>query len=221
MNEIDVRDLSVNAENPRTLSEFMEGKLIESILVFPKMLEVRPIVVNEEDCVLGGNMRLSVLKKIAEMDEDLLEDYMLNQKKYRQMGREERGELLEFWRKYKEHPVVPVRRANELTKEEEREFLVKDNIHYGEDDMDILRHNFDREAYGDYTGNVAWNFYGYEDKINDKELEITKKFPERFKCGYVECQMTNAEYKVLCELFAKYIEENEGNSDGFLTYLLS
>ena len=61
--KFDIRKLSVNPENPRTASEFMEGKLIESILVFPKMLEVRPIVVNKENTVLGLISRKSLLSR--------------------------------------------------------------------------------------------------------------------------------------------------------------
>lgn len=219
--KLDIRTLSVNPENPRTASEFMEGKLIESILVFPKMLEVRPIVVNGENIVLGGNMRLSMLKKIMEMEDDEIEDYMFNQKKFRLMPNEDKEHLREYWKKFKEEPVVPVRRAEDFTDDEEHEFLIKDNLHYGEDDVDVLKHNFDRESISDFTGSVAWNLYDYDDKMNDKELNLTKKFPEHFKCGYVECQMTNAEFEALCKMFAEYLEAHDGNGDGFLSYLLA
>lgn len=219
--KLDIRTLSINPENPRTASEFMEGKLIESILVFPKMLEVRPIVVNKENTVLGGNMRLAMLLKIMDMDDDEIEDYMFNQKKYRLMPNEEKERLRDYWSKFKEEPVVPIRRAEDFTDDEEHEFLIKDNLHYGEDDVDILKHNFDRESISDFTGSVAWNLYDYDDKMNDKELDLTKKFPEHFKCGYVECQMTNAEFEALCKVFAEYLEAHDGNGDGFLSYLLS
>ena len=87
--------------------------------------------------------------------------------------------------------------------------------------MDILKHNFDRESISDYTGSVAWNLYDYDDKMNDKELNLTKKFPEHFKCGYVDCQMTNAEFETLCKCYAEYLEAHDGDGDGFLGYLLS
>lgn len=219
--KFDIRKLSVNPENPRTASEFMEGKLIESILVFPKMLEVRPIVVNKENTVLGGNMRLAMLKRIVEMDNDEIEDYLFNQKKFRLMPNSEKEGLKKFWADFKKKPIVPIRRAENFTDNEEREFLIKDNLHYGEDDVDILKHNFDRESISDYTGSVPWNLYDYDDKMNDKELNLTKKFPEHFKCGYVDCQMTNAEYEALCKLFAEYLEQHDGNGDGFLSFLLS
>lgn len=219
--KFDIRKLSVNPENPRTASEFMEGKLIESILVFPKMLEVRPIVVNKENTVLGGNMRLAMLKRIVEMDNDEIEDYLFNQKKFRLMPNSGKEDLKKFWADFKKKPIVPIRRAENFTDNEGHEFLIKDNLHYGEDDVDILKHNFDRESISDYTGSVPWNLYDYDDKMNDKELNLTKKFPEHFKCGYVDCQMTNAEYEALCKLFAEYLEQHDGNGDGFLSFLLS
>lgn len=219
--KIDIRKLTINPENPRTASEFMEGKLIESILVFPKMLDVRPIVINKEKVVLGGNMRLSMLLKIAEMEDDEIEDYMFNQKKYRLMPADDKKELQDFWKAFKENPVVPYRIVENFTAEEEHEFLIKDNLHYGEDDVDILKHNFDRESISDFTGSVAWNLYDYDDRMNDKELNITKKFPEHFKCGYVDCQMTNAEFETLCKCYAEYLEAHDGNGDGFLDYLLN
>lgn len=104
--KFDIRKLSVNPENPRTASEFMEGKLIESILVFPKMLEVRPIVVNKENTVLGGNMRLAMLKRIVEMDNDEIEDYLFNQKKFRLMPNSGKEDLKKFWADFKKKPIV-------------------------------------------------------------------------------------------------------------------
>lgn len=219
--KIDIRKLTINPENPRTASEFMEGKLIESILVFPKMLEVRPIVVNKEKVVLGGNLRLSMLLKIIKMEQDELEDYMFNQKKFRLMPNEEKAALKSFWRDFIKKPEVPCRIVENFTENEEHEFLVKDNLHYGEDDVDILKHNFDRESISDFTGSVAWNLYDYDDKMNDKELNLTKHFPEHFKCGYVDCQMTNAEFEALCKCYAEYLEGHNGDGDGFLDYLLN
>ena len=58
MDKKDIRKLKPNPDNPRTMSEFMEGKLIESLLVFPKMLELRPILVNQEEVIVGGNGRV-------------------------------------------------------------------------------------------------------------------------------------------------------------------
>ena len=83
MEKKDIRKLKPNPDNPRTMSEFMEGKLIESILVFPAMLELRPILINKDDVIVGGNGRVECLNKILELDDNEIEDYLFNQKKFR------------------------------------------------------------------------------------------------------------------------------------------
>lgn len=215
----DIRNLVVNPENPRTLSEFMEGKLIESILVFPKMLEVRPIIINKEKVVLGGNMRLSMLLKIAEMDDDEIENYMFNQKKYRLMSADDKKELHDFWKAFKENPVVPYRKAEDLTLNEEREFLVKDNLHYGEDDVSVLKKNFDKELIEDIIGSVPWNLYDYGDKMNDDNLDIKPVKSLQFRCGYVVSVITQEEYVNIQKSLDEYLETHQ-YTDGYLGYLL-
>lgn len=220
MDRKDIRKLKLNPDNPRSLSEFMEGKLIESLLVFPAMLELRPILINQEDVIIGGNQRVTCLQKILELDMNEVEDYLFNQKKFRTSSEDEKQKLLDHWRKWKKKPLVPVRILDDISAEEEKEILVKDNLHYGEDDIEIMKRHFDRESIGDYFGTVPWNLYDYDDKINDKGLDLTKTYPEKFKCGYVECQMTDQEFRGLCAYLEKYMEEHEGSADGFLTSLL-
>lgn len=220
MDKKDIRKLKPNPDNPRTMSEFMEGKLIESLLVFPKMLELRPILVNQDDVIVGGNGRVQCLNKILELDDNEIEDYLFNQKKFRMASDEEKTALLAFWAKWKKKPTVFVRILDNISAEEEKEILIKDNLHYGEDDIEIMKRHFEREAIGDYLGYVAWNLYDYDDKINDKNLDLSKTYPEKFKCGYVECQMTDQEFKGLSARLDEYLQEHDGISDGFLTELL-
>lgn len=82
--EVDIATLQENPDNPRTITESNFEKLVNSITRFPEMLRLRPIVVNSDFLVLGGNMRLRAaraagLKKVPVMvangltDEQLLE----------------------------------------------------------------------------------------------------------------------------------------------------
>lgn len=64
---IHLSQIQVNGANPRTIKNDKFEKLIRSILILPKMLELRPIVVDNTFTVLGGNMRLRALSAIAEM----------------------------------------------------------------------------------------------------------------------------------------------------------
>lgn len=55
---VDIRKLKANPANPRLIRDEKYKKLVNSILEFPEMLNIRPIVVDSDMTVLGGNMRL-------------------------------------------------------------------------------------------------------------------------------------------------------------------
>ena len=63
--KIQVSNLKKHPENPRLIKDEKFKKLVKSLEEFPEMLEVRPIVVNNEMVVLGGNMRLEAAKSIG------------------------------------------------------------------------------------------------------------------------------------------------------------
>lgn len=67
--EIALSRVSENEANPREISQANFQKLVQSIIVFPRMLTLRPIVVDETFHALGGNMRLKALQHIVTMDE--------------------------------------------------------------------------------------------------------------------------------------------------------
>ena len=88
-----LKDIKLNPSNPRVIKDNKFKQLVQSIQNFPEMLSLRPIVVNEDMVVLGGNMRLRACQEA----------------------------------KLKEVPVII---ANELTSEQQREFIIKDNVVY-------------------------------------------------------------------------------------------
>ena len=61
--KVKISEVKNNPSNPRILKDDKFRKLVQSIKDFPKMLEIRPIVVNNEMIVLGGNMRLKACKE--------------------------------------------------------------------------------------------------------------------------------------------------------------
>lgn len=219
--KLKVTQLKVNPENPRTITEFMIGKLTESLLVFPMMLQLRPIIVNKDKVVLGGNQRLQVLLNILNMEDAEIEEYLENQSKYRMATEKAQNELKSFWSEWKKNPVTTVKIADDMSSEEEREFLTKDNLHYGEDDIEILKKEYERSDIEEYVGSVPWNLYDYDNnKINDDEVDTTVVRAKAFKCGYVEVPITDSEFEKLEALLSNYCEQNFGSSDGFLSYLL-
>lgn len=102
-----------NPKNPRVLRDDKFQKLKKSIEDFPKMMELRPIVVDDEGVILGGNMRFRALQDI----------YGKN------------GEIPDAW----------VKRAADLTEDEKRQFIIKDNAAFGEWDWDMLANEWDAE----------------------------------------------------------------------------
>lgn len=105
---VSINDIKVNPENPRLIKDEKFLKLVKSIKEFPQMLEIRPIVVNDEMVVLGGNMRLKACKEAG----------------------------------LKEVHII---KASQLTPEQQKEFIIKDNVGFGEWDWDIIANEWDAE----------------------------------------------------------------------------
>ena len=114
---IKLSTIKSNPNNPRVCKDDKFAKLVNSIKEFPKMMELRPMVVNSDMVVLGGNMRLKALKEAG----------------------------------YKEVPDEWVKSAESLTEEEQRRFIIADNVGFGEHDWDMLANEWDAvelEAWG-------------------------------------------------------------------------
>ena len=58
-----IKDIKTNPNNPRYIKDEKFNKLVQSIKELPEMLKLRPIVVNDDMVVLGGNMRLKACQK--------------------------------------------------------------------------------------------------------------------------------------------------------------
>jgi hypothetical protein len=101
-------EIRANPYNPRLIKDEKFAKLVESIRSFPEMLKLRPIVVNDDNIVLGGNMRLKACKEAG-------------------------------------LKTVPVIKASELTEEQQREFIIKDNVGFGEWNWEMLANGWDAE----------------------------------------------------------------------------
>ncbi len=106
VNKVKITEVKNNPKNPRLIKDDKFRKLVKSIQEFPQMLELRPIVVDENNIVLGGNMRLKACKEAG-----LKEVYIV--------------------------------KAENLTEQQKDEFIVKDNVGFGEWDWDMLANEWD------------------------------------------------------------------------------
>ena len=138
--EIALSRLVENEDNPRQITEENFAKLVKSIVVFPKMLDIRPVVTDGAYKVLGGNMRTRALAAIQKMDATEIRE------KLDEDGRFTEGEkiaITEYWMDWKEKPTVKVVKADDLTEAQNREFIIKDNAGFGEWDVDKLANEWD------------------------------------------------------------------------------
>jgi len=113
VNKVKITEVKGNPKNPRLIKDDKFKKLVKSIQEFPQMLELRPIVVDENNIVLGGNMRLKACKEAG-----LKEVYIV--------------------------------KAEGLTELQKDEFIVKDNVGFGEWDWDELANTFEAEQLEDW-----------------------------------------------------------------------
>jgi len=111
--KVKINSIKTNPKNPRLIKDDKFKKLVNSIKEFPQMLELRPIVVDENNIILGGNMRHK-----ACIEAGLKEVYIVQ--------------------------------AKDLTEEQKDEFIVKDNVGFGEWDWDILANEWDTEKLQDW-----------------------------------------------------------------------
>lgn len=108
MQKFKISEIKLNPNNPRLIKDDKFEKLVKSIKEFPEMLDIRPIVVNSDMVILGGNMRFKACKEAG----------------------------------LKEIPVIV---ADNLTEDQQKEFLIKDNTSGGEWDFEMLANEWDVE----------------------------------------------------------------------------
>lgn len=180
-----ISQIRLNEANPRIIQDDKFDKLVDSILVFPKMLEIRPIVVTDTFVALGGNMRFRALSFIASMSVAEIRDRLEGLRDFQKKTDAERDVLCEHWAEWRNNPMVPVIKASDLSEEQQREFIIKDNVGFGEWNYDALAEEWDREELNDW-GFDEWldessedtsipSNTAHEDDDFNPDKEITKR----------------------------------------------
>lgn len=135
MERVKLSKIKENKKNPRLIRDTQFNKLVKSLLVFPRMLELRPIVVDATGTVLGGNMRLKALKHIVKLPAQNIADIVATDKRF---SEEQRKAICEYWAAWQKQKDAPIVKADDLTEEQKREFIIKDNSGFGEWDFNAL-----------------------------------------------------------------------------------
>ena len=140
---VKISQLVENKDNPRYITKPAFEKLVKSILNFPRMLGIRPIVVDGKNKVLGGNMRLKALERIEEMQAEEIRASLESLETYKRKTELERANLLQYWKEWQANSIVSVICVEQMTEEEQREFVIKDNVGFGEWNFDVLANEWD------------------------------------------------------------------------------
>ena len=140
---VKISQLVENKDNPRYITKPAFEKLVKSILNFPRMLKIRPIVVDGKNKVLGGNMRLKALERIEEMQAEEIRASLESLETYTRKTELERANILQYWKEWQANPVASVICVGQMSEEEQREFVIKDNVGFGEWNFDVLANEWD------------------------------------------------------------------------------
>jgi len=176
---VKLSEIKVNPNNPRLIKDDKFAKLVQSIKDLPQMLAIRPIVVNSDMVVLGGNMRLKACKEAG----------------------------------LKEVPIII---ADNLTEDQQREFLIKDNVSGGEWDWSMIANEWDAdqlEEWGldvpQFAAEVDYSILDDEDvsqQLEDMTDGVKKAIQIEFEAEH---------YEEAFEL-VKFWREREGYVGGML-----
>lgn len=164
-------EVHIAGENPRHISDAKLNSLVDSLLVFPGMLELRPVVVDSDYVALGGNMRLHALGIISLYYPEDIRNRLANIRDFAKRTKPQREALLSHWFEWLQHPTVPVVKADSLTGEERRQFAIKDNVAYGQWDFDLLKAQFTREEL------QGWGMDEWEDEVEDLPTILDDETP--------------------------------------------
>ena len=130
---VPISKVKANKGNPRFIRDEKFTKLVKSLREFPDMAKLRPIIVNAEMVVLGGNMRLKAMQELK-------------------------------WK------TVPVIVAENLTRQQQAEFVIKDNVGFGEWNWEMLANQWDADLITDWGLDIP-HFDGELPEDNAEDID--------------------------------------------------
>ena len=163
--EINIKEIKSNPNNPRVLKDDKFKKLVQSLKDFPEMANVRPIVVNTDMIVLGGNMRLRAMQEAG----------------------------------WKKAPVQIV----DWSIEKQNEFIIKDNVGFGEWDWDAIANEWNTEDLTEwgldlplFDSEPSLDELIGEEKNKPATMKITFETPDQLQKAEIDIQeLLDRKYK--------------------------
>jgi DNA modification methylase len=156
--KVNISKIKTNPNNPRLIKDDKFKKLVKSIKEFPEMLEIRPIVVDKDNIVLGGNMRLRACQEAGLKEVHILQ-------------------------------------ADQLTEKQQREFIIKDNVGFGEWDWDDLANEWDVDELEDWGLDLPVDLAVQELEAEEDDYQM----PDEIKTDIVLGDLIEiGEHRLLC-----------------------
>lgn len=164
MKKVKLSSIKPNPDNPRIIKDEKFHKLVKSLETFgEKMMPLRPIIVDENNIILGGNMRFKALKELN----------------------------------YKEVPEDWIKSTQDMTESEKREFIIKDNVGFGDWDFDMLSNEWDTELLNDWGLEIPE--FDFEDYTELEAEEDNYEIPDEIKTDIVLGDLFEiGEHRLLC-----------------------
>lgn len=157
--KLKISQIKESVNNPREITSEKFMQLVRSILVFPKMQIIRPIVIDGTNEVIGGNMRLRALKKTSTMSIEDIKSTLSKINDFKDKAQGEREAVVRWWSEWIGSPYAFVINASELTENERKQFIIKDNVSSGQWDYEALANKWNTESLNDW-GVPVWNTDG-------------------------------------------------------------
>lgn len=215
----DVKELTINPINPRRIVIGQKRRLQQSVMLFPKMLTYRDIIVNKDNVVLAGNQRTTILKEIltsTPMDWMVI---LQENEKWQELTEKQRDAVIEYWKAWVENPLIEVTVAD-LSEEEEKELIIKDNNEFGEFDYGKLQQIYDEINLVNFGFDEGLFYNPDEDEtVMTKIKGSTPKKINMLTFGKNVVSVTKEEYDTLVNRYNDYVDET-GVNFGFVKSLL-
>ena len=156
MKSVKIGTLNPNPKNPRLIKDEKYKLLLHSVKVSPAFMLMNPIKVDLDNMILCGNMRykacMELQKKVVPVEVFTKEHAEINNKARREEG------------------------IKEATYEEQcLEYIIKDNVSFGEHDWDILGNDWEEQDLEDWGMDVWTKSTGIED-LMETDLDLTEDF---------------------------------------------
>lgn len=127
---LNINEIKPNSDNPRVITSVQLNKLKKSLTDFPEMISIRPLVINQDNVVLGGNMRLKALSELG-------------------------------------YSNIPVLKVYGLTPEQEKEFVIKNNLSYGEWNWETIPAQYDLDLVNDWGLDLPSTLFDDDEEPQD------------------------------------------------------